>query len=99
MNIDRRKLQRFTLTVRLCITNPKTGDSADFLSRNISATGVFVKTDRFYGHQDNLSIEVHLPAGANARSNIRHNVSVKGDVIRQEADGFAIHFHKKFRLK
>lgn len=86
------------MVVELRITHPETGDSLDFYSENISSEGVFVETDHFYGLQNNLNIAIFLLNAAQERFSSHRHISVKGDVVRQEAEGFAIRFHKNYRF-
>lgn len=97
---ERRQLERFVLQVPAIIRAPKE-KVRQGATRDISAFGAYLVTDRNFKEGTAVTMEIELPVERFAQmlQQMRGvKLFIKGVVVRSEADGMAVRFSRKYRI-
>jgi hypothetical protein len=103
-DLGKRQIERFNLSVPAFVTlkDPHSSElkiPTELRTRNISAGGAFMKTNKPYDIGSEVDIDLHLAFfTGNADHERRSNIHVSGSVIRIEQDGMAIQFDDKYQI-
>ncbi len=99
---ERRKLQRFSMRIPAKIVgNGKNHQALELETRDISSDGAFLVTDMPLEAGTKLTLALELPLRKIRqlfKSQRRIHLKIRGLVIRKEASGVAVQFHKQYKF-
>ncbi len=99
---EKRKLERFSLTLPVTLTVTGENDSKQSLklsSNDICASGVFVETDQLIEVGSSLEIDIIIPLDELKKiEGKRAHISVSGAVLRVEKNGVAVKFNDDYKI-